>query len=154
MAYRHQNAANGRIISHDNGGQDWDTTGVWIAFYNTSGGALFAARANQFPEIKAGITAGTDHIAVCNAYGSTMASWFDGTAGGTAAHGAGNLNSSGLRFGGNASYGYSGVSIAEAFAISGPLTQQVRQSAEGYLAHKYGLTGNLPANHPYKTNAP
>jgi hypothetical protein len=29
-----------------------------------------------------------------------------------------------------------------------------RQKLEGYLAHKWGLTGNLPANHPYKSAPP
>ena len=29
-----------------------------------------------------------------------------------------------------------------------------RQKAEGYLAHKYGVQANLPSDHPYKTNAP
>lgn len=29
-----------------------------------------------------------------------------------------------------------------------------RQKIEGYLAHKWGLTANLPANHPYKTVEP
>jgi len=29
-----------------------------------------------------------------------------------------------------------------------------RQLLEGYLAYKWGLTANLPANHPYKTNPP
>lgn len=28
------------------------------------------------------------------------------------------------------------------------------QKAEGYLAHKWGLTANLPVSHPYKTSAP
>jgi len=28
------------------------------------------------------------------------------------------------------------------------------EKAEGYLAHKWGLTGNLPVNHPYKSSAP
>ena len=28
------------------------------------------------------------------------------------------------------------------------------QKVEGYLAHKWNLTDNLPASHPYKTNAP
>ena len=28
------------------------------------------------------------------------------------------------------------------------------QTAEGYLAHKWGLSGNLPSNHPYKSSAP
>lgn len=29
-----------------------------------------------------------------------------------------------------------------------------RQKLEGYLAHKWGLTANLPSNHPYKTTPP
>ena len=29
-----------------------------------------------------------------------------------------------------------------------------RQKIEGYLAHKWGLTANLPAGHPYKSTAP
>ena len=28
------------------------------------------------------------------------------------------------------------------------------QKAEGYLAHKWGLAGNLPSGHPYKNSAP
>ena len=28
------------------------------------------------------------------------------------------------------------------------------QKAEGYLAHKWGLQGNLPVSHPYKSSAP
>ena len=28
------------------------------------------------------------------------------------------------------------------------------EQAEGYLAHKWGLTSNLPVSHPYKTSAP
>lgn len=28
------------------------------------------------------------------------------------------------------------------------------QKAEGYLAHKWGLEGNLPSGHPYKSSAP
>jgi len=29
-----------------------------------------------------------------------------------------------------------------------------RQTTEGYLAHKWGLSGNLPSGHPYKSEAP
>ena len=28
------------------------------------------------------------------------------------------------------------------------------EQAEGYLAHKWGLTSNLPVSHPYKNTAP
>ena len=28
------------------------------------------------------------------------------------------------------------------------------EKAEGYLAHKWGMTSNLPVSHPYKNTAP
>jgi hypothetical protein len=34
------------------------------------------------------------------------------------------------------------------------MTTADRQRVEGYLAHKWGLTANLPADHPYKNAAP
>jgi hypothetical protein len=43
--------------------------------------------------------------------------------------------------------------IAEVI-ITSALTQQDQEKIEGYLAHKWGLTANLPAGHPYKTTPP
>ena len=49
--------------------------------------------------------------------------------------------------------------LAEFFAVANipgtggtDLTHLIK--AEGYLAHKWGLEGNLPADHPYKSSAP
>lgn len=36
----------------------------------------------------------------------------------------------------------------------GALTASDRQRVEGYLAHKWGITATLPADHPYKVDAP
>jgi hypothetical protein len=36
----------------------------------------------------------------------------------------------------------------------GTETTTERQKIEGYEAHKWGLTGNLDAGHPYKNSAP
>jgi hypothetical protein len=44
--------------------------------------------------------------------------------------------------------------MAEIVVLSDALTTSDRESLEGYLAHKWGLTGNLPAGHPYKTTPP
>ncbi len=44
--------------------------------------------------------------------------------------------------------------IAEFVIINGATTTDTRQRIEGYLAHKWGLTANLPAGHPYKTVGP
>lgn len=45
-------------------------------------------------------------------------------------------------------------SLAEFIIIRRPDDVAKRQVVEGYLAHKWGLTANLPSDHPYKTTAP
>jgi hypothetical protein len=49
---------------------------------------------------------------------------------------------------------YANALIGEIVFLSFAATTDVRQKLEGYLAHKWGLTANLPANHPYKTAVP
>jgi hypothetical protein len=44
--------------------------------------------------------------------------------------------------------------IAEILVGGATLTDTNRQLIEGYLAHRYGLSGNLPSDHPYKNFAP
>lgn len=44
--------------------------------------------------------------------------------------------------------------IAEFIAIQSTLSLINRQKLEGYLAHKWGLTANLPSDHPFKINKP
>ncbi len=48
---------------------------------------------------------------------------------------------------------YKGI-VYEVLIYNQSLATDRRQKLEGYLAHKWGLSGNLPGNHPYKTNAP
>ena len=49
---------------------------------------------------------------------------------------------------------YCNISVAEILVTNFALNSTQRQQAEGYLAHKWGLTANLPSDHPYKTAAP
>ncbi len=44
--------------------------------------------------------------------------------------------------------------FGEAIICNANLSMADRQKVEGYLAHKWGTTANLPADHPYKTAAP
>lgn len=44
--------------------------------------------------------------------------------------------------------------VAEAMIFSRALNLSQQQLIEGYLAHKWGLTGNLPPAHPFKTRPP
>ena len=46
------------------------------------------------------------------------------------------------------------IKFAEVIVSSTLLSTTNRQKLEGYLAHKWGLTANLPADHPYKTAVP
>lgn len=47
-----------------------------------------------------------------------------------------------------------GLDIAEILVYNAALSDTNRQLIEGYLAHKWGLSANLPADHPYKNAAP
>ena len=40
------------------------------------------------------------------------------------------------------------------FATRGSMVENTRERAEGYMAHKFGLTSSLPASHPYKYGPP
>jgi hypothetical protein len=44
--------------------------------------------------------------------------------------------------------------LTELVIVSGITTTDTRQRIEGYLAHKWNLAANLPADHPYKSVAP
>jgi len=44
--------------------------------------------------------------------------------------------------------------IAEVIISTEDWSTSQRQKIEGYLAHKWGLTANLPSDHPYKTVGP
>ena len=44
--------------------------------------------------------------------------------------------------------------LAEVIVASSILPVATAEKLEGYLAHKWGLTANLPADHPYKTAVP
>jgi len=44
--------------------------------------------------------------------------------------------------------------LSEVVITSNEPSTADRQKLEGYLAHKWGLTANLPADHPWKENAP
>lgn len=49
--------------------------------------------------------------------------------------------------------GFNG-SIAEMILLDTAVSDTERQKIEGYLAHKWGVTANLPISHPYKNGQP
>ena len=72
---------------------------------------------------------------------------------------AGNSNPDSLQSWNGAALGryydrfYNGV-MYEVLVYNQALSDDVRQKVEGYLAHKWALTANLPDNHPYKASPP
>ena len=44
--------------------------------------------------------------------------------------------------------------MGEIVVLNSVASTDTRQRIEGYLGHKWGLTANLPSDHPYKINAP
>ena len=55
--------------------------------------------------------------------------------------------------GGFAGWWYNGT-IYETLFYTRSYNNLDRSKVEGYLAHKHGLAGNLPAGHPFKTGSP
>lgn len=49
---------------------------------------------------------------------------------------------------------YGNVGFNEILIYTGSITTSQRQQVEGYLAWKWGLVGNLPSSHPFKTYRP
>lgn len=49
---------------------------------------------------------------------------------------------------------FGNLSIHELIVLGTTITAGNRQKLEGYLAHKWGLTANLPSDHPYKLVKP
>ena len=80
--------------------------------------------------------------------------WMDGTSEGGTSSGTAGLD--GVTIGatdGGDSGNWDGT-IGEVILLSSDASDLDRQKVEGYLAHKWGLEGSLPADHPYKNAAP
>ena len=65
-----------------------------------------------------------------------------------------NTNASSENYISNSVVGAGSGVWGEFILLSSYPSEQTRQKLEGYLAHKWGLTANLPSDHPYKTVGP
>lgn len=92
------------------------------------------------------------------AIGHRVIGYVNGTLAGTnmiSGTAAANDASCDLEIGGYAAPGFYLVgAIGEVFIASSVLSTDDRQKMEGCLAHKWGLAGQLPSNHPYKSRPP
>jgi M6 family metalloprotease-like protein len=90
----------------------------------------------------------------CSVSDSVQEVWEGGTKKISDTSGHAVTTAGGFAFGSAGAAQYDNVKIGETVVINGTLPAADRQSLEGYLAHKWGLAGTLPANHAYKTEAP
>ena len=109
----------------------------------TSGTFASTSRATFFTCVKTGSGSGEAHAE------GTFVSTFSGSLSDTPAMSANFL----LGSYSSAQYNYNGK-FAEIVISNYSWNTEERQRMEGYLAHKWGLTDNLPADHPYKSTAP
>ena len=125
------------------GGLYWGDTPDGYRIY--SGGSFFVINNGTFfTLIKTGSGAGTAHVA------GTLNTSFTNQGSGLS-----NTPSLGAAFilGQYPGIFYDGK-IAEIIISNYSWDTSERQQVEGYLAHKWGLTSSLPADHPYKNAAP
>jgi len=95
-------------------------------------------------------TKGSFQLLIAKINGSNGAAFLNGTLTDSGNTGADNLNTFNLGHAEGETQNFVGK-YAEVVAFT---DSNDRQKIEGYLAHKWGLEGNLPLTHPYKTLLP
>ena len=90
----------------------------------------------------------------CSTTDNVQQVWVDGTNFVSDASGHTVATAGGIALGHDGGTSYDNCSIGEVVVINGTVSATNRQKLEGYLAHKWGLAGNLPAGHPYKSQSP
>jgi len=156
LKYASTSSGFARIFSQSDGGEDFSTTGHYIPLIrdgNAARLASFAAggsRSQIFLDYNTWGIAGSIHT------GSQITNHLNATAGSAFSH---TLNKTFTRFALGTQLasnlgGFLNGSIAEVILLPAAATETQRQKLEGYLAHKWGLTADLPNDHPYKTAAP
>jgi hypothetical protein len=144
---RHDSNTIGQIFSHS-------TLNRQIRFESTGGEVSLGGAAPGASMISAGQTTGVYYIITINAPnagGQIFINGTDVTASGNASASSYLFNQIGRRSTGSEPLN---GKIAETFWMPTSDNTTLRQQAEGYLAHKWGLTANLPTDHPYKAAAP
>jgi len=99
------------------------------------------------------------HTIVCRRVSGTLGSEFDGSAfttdDGSKVNNGTLSNDAAFHIGSTSTQGLdTDMDLAEALIGVGTLTDANMQRLTGYFANKYALTGNLPADHPFKSASP
>ena len=148
--------AYGRVFTQSDAGNDYDTSGHYIPLLRNNSTASLASFAGS--SVRSGVSLAYDTWGIAGSVhtGALITNYINATTGSDNAHA---LNKTFTRFAlgillGVGTDGFLDGSIAEVIVLPSAATIITRQNIEGYLAHKWGLTGNLPSNHPFKVNPP
>jgi hypothetical protein len=150
-------ASNTGVLSFNSGGQDYLAGGFlpWSSGFSaglpSGADAYYNGSGNNNRSYTMNSTMLYGYVTTEGIYGngSLLYSANNGTTPLTLTYGAIGARSNGA----SASLG-SNVDISEIILTASPLSTPDRQKLEGYLAWKWGLVANLPADHPYKSLPP
>lgn len=127
------------------------TTGQLLGFFFWSTQALFHSWWLNEYGFNNVTSASTNIIAGYTYDGTTRLTFANGTSSTANVPGiAKNTTANDSLIGKRAAGEFLNGTVSEIIFYTGFLTTTQRQQIEGYLAWKWGLVGNLPANHPYK----
>lgn len=137
-----------------------NTTNRWQSHFPNNGGTLYFDCGNigTTPSGRISIASGftANQVVLAGFYGSLTENkqqvWVDGVIKVEDASGHTVSTDTNMSLGWQSNYDE--FSIGEWIIINGTVTNETREKIEGYLAHKWGLTSNLPGGHPYKSLPP
>jgi M6 family metalloprotease-like protein/uncharacterized repeat protein (TIGR02543 family) len=136
---------------------DWNNVGSAVLFgqNSTTSNSIYTHRNAVLASATGTLT--SPFLAATAFNGTSNTFYLNGTASGSIAS-TGNFNTANVALGGrwtsSAFNTWWNGNFGEAVICNANLSASDRQKMEGYLAHKWGLAGNLPADHPYKTQSP
>jgi len=136
---------------------DWNNIGSAVLFNqnNTTANSIYSYRNAALSSATGTLTSPFLAATVFN--GSTNTLFLNGTSA-NSVNSTGNFNTAKVALGGRWASSVFGNfwngNLGEAIICNASLSASDRQKVEGYLAHKWGLAANLPAEHPYKAQSP
>jgi hypothetical protein len=156
LKYASASSSFARIFSQSDSGSDFDNTGHYIPLLRSGTAASLASYATGSSRSPISLAYDTWGIVSSIHTGSQITNYINAAAGDNFSH---TLDKTFTRFAlgaqaANTPGGFLNGSIAEVVLLPAAATETQRQKLEGYLAHKWGLTANLPSDHPYKTTGP
>jgi hypothetical protein len=134
----------------------------WLFFGSSSNISIFAynsAGTTKLVSASGSWGNGDERLLLWTAANSDVLQfWVDGTSKGSTTSETWRFDTTTSNMGiGNHSHGHpfeSKADVGEFLYFSEQLSDSDRELVEGYLAHKWGLEGQLPSDHPYKSEAP